>query len=99
MVLVPKNYSTICFSVDFRRLNTATLRGTYPLPRMDDFLDILGDANVFITLDCTGVYYKILLVRDDQYKTSLTTNMVTHRYKLMQLGLWNSPATFQCTLI
>jgi len=52
VVLVPKPDGTVRFCVDFRRLNEVTVRDVYPLPRMDDCIDFLGDAKVFSTLDC-----------------------------------------------
>lgn len=38
------------FGVDYRRLNTISIRDTYPLPHIDDYFDSLGKANIFITL-------------------------------------------------
>eukprot|EP00170_Pyropia_yezoensis_P005150 contig_21047_g5164 len=44
VVLVPKHDGTPRFCVDYRRLNDLTVRDTYPLPRMDDCIDFLGEA-------------------------------------------------------
>jgi len=51
VVLVSKPDRTMRFCVDYRQLNEVTVRDVYPLPRMDDCIDFLGDAKVFSTLD------------------------------------------------
>ena len=54
VVVVPKPDGTMRFCVDYRRLHEVTVRDVYPLPRMDDCIDFLGDAKVFSTLDCNS---------------------------------------------
>jgi hypothetical protein len=54
IVLVPKPDGTLRFCVDYRRLNMITVPDSYPLPRMDECIDSLGDAVVFTTLDCNN---------------------------------------------
>jgi hypothetical protein len=53
IVLVPKLDGTLQFFVDYRRLNMITVPDTYPLPRMDEGIDSLGDAVVFTTHTAT----------------------------------------------
>ena len=102
VVLVPKPDGTLRFCVDYRRLHAITVRDTYPLPRMDECIDSLGEANVFTTLDCNSGYWQIPVAAKDQDKTTITCQEGTYRYKRMPFGLTNAPATFQrtrhCTL-
>jgi len=42
--IVPKKNGEARFCVDYRRLNNFTKKDAYPLPRMEDCLDSLGDA-------------------------------------------------------
>ena len=56
VVLVPKKYMSVRFCVDYRRLNAVTFRDSYPLPRMDNYIDSLEEALVLTTLDCNSGY-------------------------------------------
>ena len=47
VVIVPKQDGSYRFCVDYRRLHAVTIRDVYPLPRMDDYIDSLGEASVF----------------------------------------------------
>jgi transposase InsO family protein len=95
VVLVPKPDGSMRFCVDYRKLNAITIRDTYPLPRMDECIDSLGDANVFTTLDCNSGYWQIPVAPEDMDKTTFTSHEGTYRFRRMPFGLRNAPATFQ----
>jgi len=59
VVMVPKPEGSPRFCVDYRRLNDVTVKDTYPLPRMDDCIDFLGEASVFSMLDSNSGYWQI----------------------------------------
>jgi len=86
------------FCVDYRRLNAVTTKNSYPIPRMEDCIDSLGDARVFSTLDCNAGYWQVPTAPDDIEKTAFTSHMGTNEYLKMAFGLTNAPATFQRTL-
>ena len=98
VVLVPKKDGTLRFCVDYRRLNTATVRDSYPIPRMDECIDSLGEAKVFTTLDCNSGYWQIPVSKRDVEKTAFVSHSGLYQFIRMPFGLTNAPATFQRTL-
>ena len=48
VVLVTKPYDSLRSFIDYRKLNAGTVKETYPLPQMDECLDSVGDATIFL---------------------------------------------------
>ena len=95
IVMVPKPDGSTRFCVDYRRLNAITVRDSYPLPRMDECIDSLGDARIFSTLDCNAGYWQIPVAKEDIPKTTFTSHEGIFWFLRMPFGLRNAPATFQ----
>jgi hypothetical protein len=56
-VLVKKNDGSTCFCIDFRKVNDLIRKYAQPLPRIDDTLDTMGEACLFLTLDLASGYW------------------------------------------
>jgi len=95
VVLVPKPDGTMRLCVNYRRLNEVTVRDVYPLPRMDDCIDFLGDAKVFSMLDCNSDHWQIPVADEDQDKTIFVCHEEAYCYIRLPFCLSNAPATFQ----
>jgi len=55
-VMVPNPDGSVRFCIDYRKLNWMTVKDAFPIPRMDECIDSLGDARRFSTLDCNAGY-------------------------------------------
>jgi hypothetical protein len=95
IVLVKKKDGSIRFAVDYRRLNSNTVKDAYPLPRIEDCHDSLSGAQWFSTLDLQAGYWQIAMDEQDSIKTSFASHLGTYKFSVMPYGLCNGPATFQ----
>ena len=86
------------FCADYRRLNKRTLNDVYPIPRINDSLNSLGDATVFSTLDCTVGFWKIPVAAEDREKTTFTSHTGLFPFFRLSIGRVNAPASFQGAL-
>jgi len=95
VVMVPKPDGSVRFCIDYRKLNLMTVKDAYPIPRMDECIDSLGDARVFSTLDCNAGHWQIPVAEEDKHLTAFTCHSGTWQCVRLPFGLSNAPATFQ----
>ena len=95
VVLVTKKDSGTQFCVDYRRLNDATTKDAYPLPRIDDTLDMLAGKQWFFTLDLANGYWQVSLSQEARVKTAFATHSGLFQFRVMPFSLCNAPATFE----
>ena len=95
IVLVKKKDGTLRFCIDFRRLNSVSKTDAYPMPRVDDLLDELGQARFISTLDLTKGYWQVPVEKTAQAKTAFRTPFGLYQFRRMPFGLQGAPSTFQ----
>jgi hypothetical protein len=84
--------------VDYRALNSITVKNRCTIPRIDDLLDALTGSAYFTSLDFTTGYHQILISEEDRPKTALKTPFGHFLFKVLIEGLMNAPATFQTVM-
>lgn len=95
VVLVKKKDGPYRFCIDYRKLNSKTIKDAYPLPRIDESLDQLRDNTWFSILDpCLG-YWQVEIDQDDKPKTAFATRRGLFQFNVMPFGLCCAPATFE----
>ncbi|BHF65167.1 hypothetical protein SprV_0200817600 [Sparganum proliferum] len=95
ITLVPKKDGSVRLCIYYCRLNAVTVRDSFPLPRLDDTLDALGNAAWYSTLDLKYGYWQVEIHPDDRHKTAFTVPQGLYEFQTLPLGLYNAAATFQ----
>ena len=81
--------------IEYLRLNKVTRKDHFPLPFIDQMLDILVGNKYFYFLDGYSGYNQITIAPKDQEKTTFTCLYGTFAFRRMPFGLCNAPGTFQ----
>ena len=95
IVMVKKKDGSLRLCVDYRRLNAVSHIDDYPMPRIDDLIDGLGNAKFISTLDLTRGYWQMPVAEKDQHKTAFTTPYGQFQFRMLPFGLSGAPSSFQ----
>ena len=81
---------------DYRCVNNCTKTDTFPIPRIDDCIDKIGQSKFVSKFGLLKGFWQIPLTEKAKEISAFVTPDVFLQYKVMPFGMKNSPATFQC---
>ena len=93
-VLVKKSNGKWRMCIDFKDLNKACPKDSYPLPSIDGLVDATAGHGALSFLDAYSGYNQVVMDPRDEECTAFITNQGTFCYKVMPFGLKNAGATF-----
>lgn len=95
IVLVKKNNGDYRLCVDYRKLNSITVKDRYPMPIIEEQVEKLNGKCVFTSLDMSQGFYQIPLEEESIPKTGFSTPEGHYEFLRMPFGLANSPSVYQ----
>ena len=96
VVLVRKKDGSLCFCIDFRKLNSLTVKDSHPLPCICETLESLAGAAHYSTFDMNSGFWQVPMDEESKQYTAFTLgSMGLYECESMPFGLCNAPPTFQ----
>ena len=84
--------------VDYRILNSITVKNRYAIPRIDELFDRLQGAKFFTKIDLTSGYHQIHIKNEDILKIVFQYRYGYYEFLIISFRLTNVPVTFQAVI-
>jgi hypothetical protein len=95
---IKKKDGSLRLCVDYRRLNSITIKDRNPLPLISDLIRNLAKGKIFSVLDLRGAYNLIRIKEGHESKTAFVTPEGQYESLVMGFGPTNCPAHFQAIM-
>lgn len=94
MLFGKKRDGSMRLCIDYRQLNSITIKNIYPLSRIDDLFYQLQSATVFSKIDLQYEYHQLKVKGEDLPKTTFKTRYGHYDFLVMPFGLTNALGAF-----
>ncbi|MEM7375714.1 MAG: reverse transcriptase domain-containing protein, partial [Bacteroidota bacterium] len=94
VLFAPKKDGGLRFCIDYRWINSRTVKNRYPLPLPEELVDRLSGAKVYTKLDLRSGYWQMPIRDEDIPKTAFRTRYGHYECLVLPFGLTNAPAQF-----
>uniref|UniRef100_A0A3P8RRT6 Gypsy retrotransposon integrase-like protein 1 n=1 Tax=Amphiprion percula TaxID=161767 RepID=A0A3P8RRT6_AMPPE len=95
IVVVKKKNGEVRLCIDYRKLNSQTIRDAYALPNLEETFSALSGSKWFSVMDLKSGYYQIEMEEEDKAKTAFVCPLGFYEFNRMPQGITNAPSTFQ----
>jgi len=95
VVVVKKKNGDFRMCIDYRRLNSVTIRPTFNIPTTQSLFNHLADSKMFSAIDVSNAYHQCEIREEDKYLTAFGTRNGHFEFNRMPFGLVGAPFTFQ----
>lgn len=94
-ILVPKPDGSSRFCIDYRKVNKVVKKDSYPLPRIDDCIEAVGQAKFITKIDLLKGFWQIGLTPRAQQIGAFVCLGRTYLPLVLPFGLSTAPTAFQ----
>ncbi|MBW0531245.1 hypothetical protein O181_070960 [Austropuccinia psidii MF-1] len=95
LLFVKKKDGGLCLCVDYCKLNSVTRKNKYPVPPMNQALNVFSGSSILSKMDLCGAYKLLRIKEGDEHLKAFRTKYGSYEYLVMPFGLTNAPASFQ----
>ncbi|XP_068246894.1 uncharacterized protein [Palaemon carinicauda] len=95
IVVVAKENGQNRLCIDYRKVNKATKADSFPIPRVDDCIDKVGNSKFITKIDLLKGYYQVPLSNRAKEVSAFVTADGLYQFEVMPFGMRNAAATFQ----
>ena len=94
IVLVSKPDGSKRLCLDYRGVNKKLATDIYPLPRLEELVEMASGNKFYVTLDLKEAYFQVELEENSRDITTFSDGVSLYRFKRLPFGLNCAPAIF-----
>ena len=95
VIFIKKPEGELCLCVNYCDLNNLTVKNQYPLPLIQETLNLITSSVIFTKLDIIAAFNKLRMAEREKWKTAMQTCYGLFKYLIMLFELYEASSSFQ----